>query len=236
MKQKVTIVAGDEGFEALEPVFEGVEGVVLERLSDPQEVSWKLVEAPPELLVLVHPLPGVETVEFWQEVKRSPAGERLPQTLVVARPEDLFELEPLYDDGVRFVNFASPADEIENTLSAQLRKAPRPDARVMVKVGVELGTGKVLRIAQTVNVSRSGLLIRTTEQFPPGSTLDLKMELPGEKQQIEARAEVVRAADPVVESVRGLGARFIWFRGGDEERFDAFMKDAERRSAETDRG
>ncbi len=59
--------------------------------------------------------------------------------------------------------------------------------------------------------------------FPAGATLDLKMELPGEKNAIEARAEVVRMADPEVERVHGIGARFVWFRGADERRFDEFM-------------
>jgi len=49
------------------------------------------------------------------------------------------------------------------------------------------------------------------------------MELPGDNDAIEARAEVVRVADPEVENVHGIGARFVWFRGADERRFDEFM-------------
>ena len=52
------------------------------------------------------------------------------------------------------------------------------------------------------------------------------MELPGDKDAIEARAEVVRVADPEIENVHGIGARFVWFRGADERRFDEFMDHA----------
>jgi hypothetical protein len=207
---------------ALAPTIEQAKGIVLEHLTDPQRVTARLAEAIPELLVLVDPLPGCETVAFWNEFNAH-LGSAMSWTVVAASSEALFDLESLEDAGVQLVNLENPPGGLEPALSSFLRKTPRPHTRVMVKIAVELGAGKVLRIAQTVIVSRSGLLIRTQEQFPSGSTLDLKMELPGDTDPIEARAEVVRMTDVGVEDVRGLGARFTWFRGQDEKRFDDFM-------------
>lgn len=225
MKQKVVVVASEEAMVALAPVLKQARGSVIEHVTNPGWAMGRIAESPPELLVLVHPLPEHDTVTFWQGLKeRLPVA--MPQTVIVAAPEDLFELDALQGGGPLLVNQSQAIDEIESALSNFLRKSPRPDARVMVKVAVELGAGRVLRIAQTVNVSRSGLLIRTQEMFPTGATLDLKMELPGDKDIVEARAVVVRTTDPELEDVRGIGARFVSFRGQDEARFDEFMRRA----------
>lgn len=225
MKQRVVVIAGDEAMDAIMPILRQAQGTVFEHVTKPEWAANRLTEAVPELLILVHPLPDCDTVQFWRDLEVK-LGASMPQTVVVAAPEDLFDLEPMQEAGVPLINGKGLREEIESALSAYLRMSPRPHARVMVKVAVELGTGKILRIAQTVNVSRSGLLIRTQERFPPGATLDLKMELPGDHDSIEARAEVVRTTDPEVENVRGIGARFVWFRGADEERFDDFMRRA----------
>ena len=226
MKQKVVIVASEQGMEALAPVLKRAQGVVLEHVTKPEWAAQRLADSKPELMILVHPLPEHDTVVFWENLKARLGASGMPDTVVVASPESLFDLEPFQEAGVRLVNSAGSVAEIEKALSGLLRQSPRPDARVMVKVAIALGAGKVLRIAQTVNVSRSGLLIRTHEHFPPGSRLDLKMELPGSRTPIEARAEVVRETNPALENVHGLGARFVWFRGNDEERFDEFMRRA----------
>lgn len=225
MKQTVVVIAADAAMEAITPTLRQAQGTVFEHVTKPEWAANRLTEAAPELLILVHPLPDRDTVEFFQDLERRLRAD-MPQTLVVASPEDLFDLEPLQSAGVPLINGQGSREEVEAALSAYLRMTPRPHARVMVKVAVELGAGKILRIAQTVNVSRSGLLIRTQDQFPVGTKLDLKLELPGDRDAIDARAEVVRAADPEVEDVRGIGARFVWFRGADEERFDEFMRRA----------
>lgn len=226
MKQHVVTVASEQGRADLAPALETAGGVVHEHFTEPGLVERRLAEATPDLLILVHPLPDLDTVAFWESLEAAIGRKRLPLTVVAAAPDAMFDLEPLEAAGVRLINLKT-LGTAESALADFLRKAPRPDTRVMVKVAVELGAGKVLRIAQTVNVSRSGLLIRTKEQFPPGAILDLKLELPGEKAPIEARAEVVRRADPDLEKVHGLGARFVWFRASDEKRFDAFMRRAE---------
>ncbi len=227
MKQHVVTVASEESRGELASVLERAGGVVLEHFAEPALAEQRLSDIRPDLLILVHPLPELDTVVFWERLEATIGRERLPFTVVLASPEDMFDLEPLEQAGVRLINLSGAGGKGATALADFLRKAPRPDARVMVKVEVELGAGKVLRIAQTVNVSRSGLLIRTQERFPPGAILDLKMELPGEKTPIEARAEVVRRADPAVEKVYGLGARFVWFRATDRERFENFMRRTE---------
>ena len=211
--------------DALAPIIEQAQGTALEHTIDSNWAAKRLATSTPALLILVHPLPDNETIGFWQDLEKD-LQSAMPLTVVVAPSEELLGLEPLRDLGVRLVDFSQPAGELESALLSFLCKARRLHARVMVNIAVELGSGKILRIAQTVNVSRSGLLIRTRERFPAGSTLHVKMELPGNRDPIEARAEVVRVTDPEVEDVHGIGARFVWFRGGDEQRFDEFVRRA----------
>lgn len=231
MRQQVVVVAAKQDRKKLEPAFADAAGAEVSHFSKRGPLVSMLKRSRPELLVLVDPVPGGDTRALWQELTADLEPEDWPTTVILAERALLADFEDLAEAGAQLVDKALKTEALRETLGVFLRHAPRPEARVMVKVGVEVGAGKVLRMAQTANVSRSGLLIRTREFFPPGATLDLKLELPGDDVAVEAKGEVVRLTVPAVEGIQGLGIRFVSFRGRDDERFDKFMKSTESRAA-----
>ena len=83
----------------------------------------------------------------------------------------------------------------------------------MLRLEVQLGAGKMLRMCQTANISASGMLVKLHDPVPVGSEVWLAINLPSVADPIHAKAEVARQTDPDRESVRGSGLRFVEFEG-----------------------
>lgn len=223
MKQHVLIVSSPELLESVAPIVEEAAGAELQHIHNTQHALALLQALTPELLVLVHPLPDSETLAFWAELESTLDGSQRPMTLALCTEARRPEVASLEDFGVTILSLDQTDEELARELTAFLRQAPRPAIRVMVKMAVELGAGSVLRFAQTVNASASGMFIRTKEDFPPESELDVQIELPGATDTVQARAVVVRRSSLATEGVRGVGVSFLSFRGADEERLSTFL-------------
>jgi uncharacterized protein (TIGR02266 family) len=94
----------------------------------------------------------------------------------------------------------------------------------MVKMVVKLGVGQVMRMAQSVNISNSGMLIRTTEHFPLGSEVKLIFPLPGITEPLQADAQVVRHAIPDREGITGMGLKFVNLAPEHKARLDQYLR------------
>lgn len=110
-----------------------------------------------------------------------------------------------------------PADkqELADTLAGVLGVSARQAIRILVKVRVDGWMGKSFYIANTVDVSVSGLLFECEHELKVGDAVESSFFLPGAAgfNRVVARTEVMRVA-------RGdkgqwlYGVRFIEFREG----------------------
>ena len=79
----------------------------------------------------------------------------------------------------------------------------------MVRIVVNIGEGAALEMAQSENLSETGMLVRTGEVYPIGSRMSFEFHLGGQSLPIRGEGEVVRQTTAGRESVRGIGIRFI---------------------------
>ena len=99
----------------------------------------------------------------------------------------------------------------------------RSATRLLVSLAVHLDTDQRLIACQTLNVSRTGMLVRTSAQLPLGTRLAVSFRLPNDPNPFEAQAEVVRHADAGLEGTNAVGMQFFDVRAEDSERLDAFV-------------
>jgi hypothetical protein len=78
---------------------------------------------------------------------------------------------------------------------------------------------------ETVNLSRTGVLVQGEQLFAPGTPFDFAFTLPFETRPVEGKAEVVRRVDAGRELMQGLGARFLTLRADGETRVQRFVED-----------
>lgn len=107
----------------------------------------------------------------------------------------------------------------ESEAGVEATSRGRSDVRVMVQLDATVDDGKVARMYQTQNLSRSGMLLRTRQPLPVGTRVSIQFlfpgdpiltaaKLPGGYGFVEGRARVVRHTHPVREKVKGMALQF----------------------------
>jgi CheY-like chemotaxis protein len=178
-----------------------------------------------ELVVVAYP-PGDMPVVVLLEALRSEASAcRKAGVLLLAAPGTLDEAQAFIHRGInRVASRQWPAARLWQALADLLDVAPRVALRVMAVLEVRLTSGIGHVICHTENVSASGMLLRGGDDLVPGTNFDFVFSLPSETQPINGQAEVVRLADPVRESLSGMGARFVSFADNGRDRLKAYIE------------
>jgi hypothetical protein len=103
--------------------------------------------------------------------------------------------------------------------------APRATLRAPTRVVLHLERRPLRTFCQTENISESGMLLRGFGHYPPGTTIDFEINIPGQPDPIRGRATIARTTNVSLERMEGVGARFSEFRDGDRARLTDYLND-----------
>ena len=103
--------------------------------------------------------------------------------------------------------------------------APRATVRAPTRVVLHLDRRPLRTFCQTENISESGMLLRGFGHYPPGTTIDFEINIPGQPDPIRGRASIARTTNVALERMEGVGARFENFRDGDRARLTDYLND-----------
>lgn len=208
-KRLLVVEVGPELFERVVPVlkrgtfdvdrFPGARGAL------------ELVSALPfDALVLGYPMIEVAFSDFLAGVKN---GVSAKASIVVLTSEETRPDATRYmDQGVDLV--VTPEDALEETervLCALFGVAPRAALRVLVKLDLTLEKGRDLFVAQTENLSTSGMFVATHRRYPLGTETRFELALPGDQPPVRGFAKVARHSRPS-ERHQGMGLRYERFQ------------------------
>jgi CheY-like chemotaxis protein len=187
------------------------------------------VQLPYDAIISTLPLPDMTALDFLAAVRRPNSASRGAALVLVASDKAFGEAAALVGKGVNRVVRDS---EVESTLAHELfgllEVHPRIDIRTITRLKVQLGWGASSTLCQTVNLSASGMLIRTDQEYPYGTKLSFELTLPGESYPVRGEAVVVRHAEGYREKISGLGVRFALFARGDESRLANWLAERHR--------
>jgi CheY-like chemotaxis protein len=132
--------------------------------------------------------------------------------LVLAEPDQVDVARALRSRGVnRVMLVTDPPEIICDQMAHLLEVAPRVQVRLATNVEAAVGnTGREL-FCQTVNLSSTGVLIRTQHRPPLGTPVVFKINLPDQFGTICGRGELVRHASSSQGGVDGVAIRFVSF-------------------------
>lgn len=172
-----------------------------------------------DLLVVRHPLPGLQVRVFLRTLRDDSSASKDARVIVLA--EDTGDRE--------LIGFQAHATEIiprtdaliGDLTSKVLGGEPRSQVSVMVRLEVELTYGRSMRICQSENLSKSGMLVRTEDRVPVGTKARVSFKLRSGDDPVEAEALVVRETVPG--EIPGLALHFESFRNDGRERLTKFM-------------
>lgn len=167
---------------------------------------------PVDVLLVGYPLPDVAVQQFLDAIRSESSPCRQSPLLLLAHREQLAEARRFVGRGAnRVVAVEESAERLQAEVSKLLAVAPRSSLRLMVRMLVNIGEGATLEMAQSENLSETGMLVHTGEVYPLGSRLNFEFHLGGDRLPIRGEGEVARHTTPGREQVRGMGIRFVSF-------------------------
>jgi len=184
----------------------------------------------PRLLIVALPLLDMRLDVFLKSLADKRPASSGPSIALLADEHLLPELELNLDEQHRFLSAHLKPEELQRGILELIGDTPRVAPRLMLRLEVQLGAGKLLRMCQTDNISESGMLVRCQDPIAVGSEVRLAVSLPKSTEPVQAKAEVVRQTDPNLESGQGLGLKFIEFEGQGKK---ALVEYLNRHSAES---
>ena len=181
-------------------------------------------EDPPRAVLVSYPLWDSSLDDLLAAMERAlSSNQRVP--VVILAPENvLFEVAAFADRGITVLSEGKEPEELCKSLRGLLEPDRRAHPRFNVRMAVRVGAGSVLRACQSEDVSISGMLIRTSEEFPVGSGVRLEFALAEDQEPIACQAEVVRYTQADVAQTRGMGVHFLSFEVNGRERLERFLK------------
>jgi len=157
--------------------------------------------------------------------RESASPSRNAAILVLAEPDQVDVARALRSRGVnRVMLVTDPPEIICDQMANLLEVAPRVQIRLATNVEAALGnTGREL-FCQTVNLSSTGMLIRTQNRPPLGTPVVFKIHLSDTVGTIFGRGEIVRHATTGQGGVDGVAIRFVSFAKDGAQQLQDYME------------
>lgn len=176
--------------------------------------------------VIIIGFPGpITPLRRFVECLRAPGSAcRKSGVILLADPQHVQAAQAFVGVGI---NRAIAADNTEELLAASIAElgevAPRFALRAPTRVVLHLLERPLRTFCQTENVSESGMLLRGFGHYPPGTTIDFEINIPGQSDPIRGTATITRTTNVAVERLEGVGARFESFIGQDRSRLTEYL-------------
>jgi hypothetical protein len=181
-----------------------------------------------DVVVIGFPGPITALRRFVQCIRSPGSASQRSGVMLLCEPRHIQAADTFVGIGVG-INRALTSNDIEDHLVPTIRElssvAPRATLRAPTRVVLHLERRPLRTFCQTENISQSGMLLRGFGHYPPGTTIDFEINIPGQSDPIRGRATIARTTNVSLERMEGVGARFDDFREGDRARLTDFLND-----------
>ncbi len=219
----LVIGAGQDAMDRIAPMLRRAEFNV--HTARPSPVVFDLVLGTSFELVLVsYPLADLALDDLVDALRREGSWCQKSALILLAEPDHLDDAMALVDLGVnRAISLEWPEGRLHQAIGDLLEVAPRVSIRVLVHLKIEITDQSKRALYQTVNISRTGMLIRGDQALDPGTRFSFFFGIPDGRRLVEGTGEVVRRTNPVHEGTSGLGIRFVRIAGEGGEQLESFV-------------
>lgn len=193
--------------------------------AEPSPVVFDLVLGTSFELVLVsYPLRDLDLDAFIEHLRREGSWCQKAAVVLISEPDHLDDALALVDLGInRVISLEWSEGRLHRAIADLLEVAPRISLRVLVHLKIEITDQSRRALYQTVNISRTGMLLRGDDDLDPGTHFSFFFGIPDGRRLVEGTGEVVRRTNPVREGTSGVGVRFIRIAGEGEEQLESFV-------------
>jgi len=180
-----------------------------------------------DAIVIGFPGPITELRRFVQCIRSPGSASEHAGILLLAEPDHLAAAKTFVGIGVG-INRAIATSDLEQLFVPMITDlttvAPRIPLRAPTRVVLNLER-RLRTFCQTENVSETGMLLRGFGHYPPGTTIDFEINIPGQSDPIRGSATIARTTNVDHERLEGVGARFDNFLGTDRGRLTEYLNE-----------
>ena len=181
-----------------------------------------------DAIIIGFPGPITALRRFIQCVRSPGSACQRSGVVLLSEPRHLEAAQTFVGIGAG-INRAICASDMNETLAHALLEisavAPRSPLRAPTRVVLHLDQRPLRTFCQTENVSETGMLLRGFGHYPPGTTIDFEINIPGQSDPIRGQATIARTTNVPSEMMEGVGARFNDFRDGDRARLTEYLNE-----------
>ncbi|MDX1503802.1 MAG: PilZ domain-containing protein [Thermoanaerobaculia bacterium] len=178
-----------------------------------------------DLVVVAAPLSDLGLDRFVRGMRSlDTEGRGSPLLVLVADEHEETVASALRGGRIEVLAQSAGWREIQRAVGRVLRVAARASRRMLVEIEAQIGSDAKLQLLQTVNLSRTGMLVRAAALPALGQEVRVVFTLPGEESPIEATAEVVRHAGAELPGGRGFAVRFVDLPAGTARRIAHYVE------------
>lgn len=177
------------------------------------------------LLLCAHPLPDMGVHELLATLRRDGSPCQATLVVVVTPPEQMAAARAHLGRGADHVfSSAAPDEALQIFVSRLLNVEPRAAARAAVRLRAQLGGRAAFVLAQTQDVSTTGMLVRTAQPPPVGTSVGFELVVADDQPRVRGEAVVVRHALGEGGALIGAGLRFVNLDADAQKRLLVFVE------------
>jgi DNA-binding response OmpR family regulator len=221
--QNVLVVGiSEELFNRIAPVLQR-KSFEVDRFPDATRALELVSVVPFSAIIVGYPIHGLDLDTFLDAIQQGESA--VASIALLTDASHRAEVDAYTTAGVDLVLQREDATrEMQRLLCALLGVAPRSSVRALVKLDLDLvGAASERFVAQTEDISASGMLVVTPKRLDIGSSAIFTLTLPGGAKPIVGMAEVTRHTEPGYDRQEGMGFKFVSFEGDGEERLQRHL-------------
>lgn len=197
--------------------------VYMESISDARAALEACGERPFSLVILRHPVTDMPIDEFLERLRAPEMRSARAFVLVLTDMASKEALGELSGPRSRFANLTDFASILATVAKEAIGVAPRASSRLMVELGIRVDGGSRSRFYQLVNLSATGMLVKSNDRIAVGEEVEVAFSLPDGTPPIRCRARVARHTDDNRES-KGFALAFEGLDTSATARIEQFVR------------
>ena len=177
-----------------------------------------------DVILVQLPLPDLSATGLMTCLRRRYAPCRKTPVIFLAPPHHWQATAVYRDEQTANLPLSTPPFELRQRVASILGFSVRDSFRLRTELPVRLAADRARRDYRTENLSRTGMLVRSTELAPIGTAVEFELQLFPGTPGCQGFGEIVRHAVPEHEKIQGMGVRFSSLREEDEDRLEEYLQ------------
>jgi len=180
-----------------------------------------------DLILMDMNMPGMDGAQACRAIRSDPSMKKV-SILMATLTDTKEEVQKAMDSGANgHIKKPLKKEDLDQKVAALLNIPTRQSIRILVRIKLDAKIGGDFFIANTVDVSSTGLLFECDHDLKSGDSVETSFFLPSPEgfKRVVAQSEVMRVAPGANSTAKRYGVRFVDFKEGNNDFINRFVRE-----------